>query len=949
MWLGVLGPLCVKDAGRVISIPAAKQRVLLAALLLHANRVMSFDDLAETLWDGEPTPGAHVTVRNYVRRLRQALGPAVGGRILTREPGYIIEVGDDELDLLRFSRLCREGGSAARAERWQRAADVLEEALALWRGNPLSDVPSQVLQRDEVPPLTQAHLQATEWRFEAALHLGRHAEIVTELQTASAKHPLREPFHAQLMLALYRCGRQADALAVYRAVRATLTDELGVEPGPELRQLHDRILRGSPSLDEPAPRLARSSEPASDRRAIRDPGAVVPRQLPGGTAHFAGRAAELAELTKLVDETELAAARVIAVIGGTPGIGKTALAVRWAHSAAERFPDGQLYVNLRGFDPAVAPLQTADAIRGFLDALAVPRQQIPVGADEQASLYRSLLAAKRMLIVLDNARDEQQVRPLLPGGSSCQVVVTTRNDLTGLVASHGARCLMLDVLSDTECFDLLTCHLGAERLAAEPDVAAQIIAHCARLPLALAITAARAATGPRWSLADLAGELRDSRSRLDALDLSDTAMSVRNVFGWSYRALSPDAARMFRMIGVNPGPDVSVTAAASLAHVSARRARALLRELTRACLLTEHVPGRFACHDLLRAYAAELSRSQESLADRQAAVHRLLDHYLHTAVDAVLWINTKRRLTVPGPALPGAICEVFTGEAEALAWLKAEHDDLLAAIGAAEEYGLDAYAWRLPSTLSSYFLYQGHWAPWLAVQRVGVAAAQRAGDRQAEATAWRLLSQAASSLGDHDEARQHLQRALAICREVGDHDGEAGAHHDMARICVLQRQFREAVEHARQSLELARLGSRASGVATALNAYGWCLAQVGDHDLALACCEEALGLHGELGNVADAAATLDSIGYIHHLTGDYGRAISYFRQALDDLIRVGDRLLQANTLNRLGDSYLAAGNRAAAQETWREALTLMETIQHPGIAAVRAKLDRADLDRAGSA
>jgi DNA-binding SARP family transcriptional activator len=466
MWLGLLGPLQLRDGKEELTVPAAKQRVVLAALLLHSGHAMSFDELAETIWDDDPGPGAHATIRNYVRRLRKVLGPALGARIITRDPGYLIEVSEDELDLLRFARLCRNGGAAVRAGHWQPASRILDDALELWRGTPLVDIPSGRLQRDEVPPLTQARLQALEWRFEADLRLGRHAEAVTALEAVCAKNPLRERFGVLLMLALYRCGRQADALAVYLTVRNALAGDLGVEPGPELRGTHERILRADPSLmDEQdhyenhhfqGERFARAESgsttsvagPAHQRAAV----PTIPRQLPPRPAHFAGRQTELTELDKLLDHLgSEPGAQVIAVIGGTAGIGKSALAMHWAHRVTDLFPDGQLHIDLHGFDPAQPPVEWPDAIRGFLDALAVPASRVPAGADARASLYRSLLAGKRMLVVLDNARDEQQVRPLIPGEPGCRVVVTSRNELAGLVVSHGATTITLDVLPDGGC------------------------------------------------------------------------------------------------------------------------------------------------------------------------------------------------------------------------------------------------------------------------------------------------------------------------------------------------------------------------------------------------------------------------------------------------------------------------------------------------------------------
>jgi DNA-binding SARP family transcriptional activator len=435
MWLGVLGPLSVRGDEAEVTVSAARQRTLLAALLVRANHPVSFGELTEVLWDGAPPAGAHSTVRSYVMRLRQALGAEIGQRLVTRDPGYVIEVAEDELDLLQFDGLVRRGAVAARGGAWPEAAQALTEALRLWRGAPLADIASQVLHRGVVPRLEQLRLEAALWRNEAALNLGQHGDLVPELQALVAQHPLQERFHAQLMLALYRSGRAAEALAAYHEARRILADELGVEPGPELQDVFERMLRGDPALI--------AVERAADR--------VVPRQLPAAAPYLAGRQAELEALTGLLDQAAgPAPAAAISAVGGTAGIGKTALAVHWARQVAGRFPDGQLYVNLRGFDPSGEQLTPEAAIRDFLAALGVEPRQVPVSATAQAALYRSLLASRRMLVVLDNARDAAQVRPLLPGSPSCFTLVTSRGQLAGLAAVEGARLLALDVLPDED-------------------------------------------------------------------------------------------------------------------------------------------------------------------------------------------------------------------------------------------------------------------------------------------------------------------------------------------------------------------------------------------------------------------------------------------------------------------------------------------------------------------
>ena len=741
-------------------VPAPKQRVILATLALRAGQVASYDELAEIVWDGAPPAGARVAIRNYVKRLRQILGLEAGRRIVTRDPGYALEAEPDEVDALRFTALCSKGGEAIRHDNdtppgsGPGAWELLGEAIGLWRGNPLVDVPSNVLLTAEVPRLDALRMQAQEWRMDAGLARGLHAELVGELTQLAQDHPWRERFHAQLMLALYRCGRQAEALAAYQRTRRMLVDELGVEPGRELRDLQAGILDADPGLGAPGPALARflpappAPEPGKSGRgtgagppgepgqaggrapatlpgqapageapgrpvaggAVSGGGAaartrttrvaadrgnppgrvsqgatakagpaaagagpsrpgragaapagqdtVVPRQLPAGVAHFAGRTAQLAELQAWRHEAASAggAAKVL-VIGGTAGAGKTALAVHWAHHSAEEFPDGQLYVNLRGFDPSGTPVAPGDALRWFLGAFGVSEEQIPDSVDAQAALYRSVLAGKQVLVILDNARDAAQVRPLLPGSQTCLAVVTSRARLPGLAATEGARLVQLDVLTADEAHELLASRLG-ERARAEADAAQQLTEACSRLPLALSIVAARVAARPYLPLADLARELADAQGRLEALDAGDPVASIRAVFSWSCEQLSAPAARMFRLLGLHGGPDVTVAAAASLAGVNRGEAAAAVAELADTHLIAEHAPGRYAVHDLLRAYAAYLARTTDSEADRREAVHRVLDHYLHTASAGSQVLNPVRPHITPGTAAargrPGA-------------------------------------------------------------------------------------------------------------------------------------------------------------------------------------------------------------------------------------------------------------------------------------------------------
>ncbi|HTT53714.1 MAG TPA: BTAD domain-containing putative transcriptional regulator [Streptosporangiaceae bacterium] len=943
MEFGLLGPLVVRDGTRLVSVSAPQQRILLAALLLNAGRVVSVDALAEVLWEDGPPAGARGALHSAVQRLRVALGPSGADLIETQPPGYLITVGDGELDVLVFSMLVARGHAAAEAGRWAQAAGLLREALGLWRGEPLADVPSELLRDREMPPLEDQRLQALAARIDADLLLGRHGEVVAELRQLVAAYPLQEQFHAQLMLSLYRSGRQADALAAYQDVRGVLADELGIDPGPDVTQLHQRILAADREL-----LLAGGGEPPGAEELslpapAREPGAVrsllVPRQLPAATRHFAGRAESLKVLAELAAETAGASpATVIVVIDGTAGIGKTTLALHFAHQAAAQFPDGQLYVNLRGFDPAAPPMSPAEAVRLLLDGLGVPSPRIPAGLDAQAGLYRSVLAGRRMLVLLDNARDVDQVRPLLPASPGCLAIVTSRSQLTSLVAAEGAFPLTLDVLPAADAHELLARRLGAARIAAEPAAADELIQLCAALPLALSIAAARSASHPGLSLAALTAELRDAGGRLDALDAGHAATNVRAVLSWSYQQLNAGAGRLFRLLGLHPGPDVSAAAAASLAGQPLPEARRELAELTRAHLLAEHVPGRFSSHDLLRAYAAELTRSRDTDAERRAATGRMLDHYLHTAAVAAQLLDPTRSPVTLAPADPGAAPEPVRDIPGALAWFHAERRVLMAAIDQAGQAGFDTQAWQLPWALSIFLETRGRWHDWVAIEQTALAAAQRLGDLPAQAGAHQRYGYASGRVGNFRAADIHLGHALDIHIKLGDLASQAYVHNALAITEQLQGRHGEALRHAEQALALYTAAGDRSGRALALNSVGWFHALGGDSQQALTYCQQALELSQELGHQEGVASVLDSLGYAHQQGGDYAQATGYFQRAADLYREIGGRWGLSETLDHLGDAQQAAGAVAAARAAWAEALAILDDLGHPDAAEIQAKL-----------
>jgi DNA-binding SARP family transcriptional activator len=679
----LLGPFEASVGGRLVTLTTGRPRTVLAVLAMSADQPVSVDRLAAALWSDDQPCNTRRAVQTYVARLRTVLGAATIDRTAN---GYVLRTDPDRVDTLRFLRLL-EAAEQATDTTTERAR--LDEALALWRGTPFDGLHSDWLAHTHAPRLVEPYLVAVERRIDLDLAGGLHLSLIGRLRELTSRYPLREPLWVRLLAALDGCGRPAEALEQYERIRVRLAEELGTEPGPALRQIYSDLLAGAPVTVTTAPGTAAR--------------AATPRQLPAPVHGFAGRVAALQALDGLLSDREPDAASAdVCVITGTAGVGKTTLAVQWAHRVAGRFPDGQLYVNLRGYHPYDHAMTPADAVCGFLDALGVPPNRRPSSLDAQTALYRSLLADKHILVLLDNARDAEQVRHLLPGSPGCAAVITSRDQLTGLVAAVAASQVTLNLLSADEARELLAARLGADRVNAEPESTDEIAARCARLPLALATAAAYAAGREHAPLSTLAADLRGSRSGLDTFSTGDPATDVRAVFSWSYRTLSPRAARLFRALGMHPGPGISTSAAASLAALPLARVRPVLAELCRAHLLTANPDGRYACHDLLRAYAGELAASEDSGADRHAALRRLLDHLVHTGHAAAALLNPHRKRLAVGPPLEGVTVDDLDRHDQAVAWFIAEREVLPAAVNAATVEGFDIHACRLAWTIAEF-------------------------------------------------------------------------------------------------------------------------------------------------------------------------------------------------------------------------------------------------------
>jgi DNA-binding SARP family transcriptional activator len=636
----VLGPIRAWRDGAEIDLGSPQQRAVLAAMLLRAGAFISAEELIDVLWPEDPPKTAGGTMRTYVYRLRRILGD---GKLLRAGGGYVLPMRGDDLDASRFRQLADRAGQARAEGDLGAAASQLNEALALWKGVPLAGITGRFAETQRVL-LEEMRLTAAEDWAGDNLALGRHAEVIPAMASMAGDHPYRERLRELHMLALYRAGRQAEALAVFNEVRQLLATELAIDPGPRLQDLHLRVLNADPALmDVPTaepPTRTGSPEPGTSAQEQEDAGddsaasaaggpaaapVVPPAQLPHDLPNFAGRRAEVEFI--LAGESEPAG---VTVITGMAGVGKTTLAVHAAHLMADRFPDGQLYIDLRGFDRFGVALRQEEAVRQLLTGLGVPAERIPAGAEAQVGLYRSVLAGRQVLIVLDNARSAEQVRPLLPGGSQCGVLVTSRDQMRSLIATEGARLIGLTPFSPLDAREALALRLGADRVDADTEGAERLIELCAGLPLALSVVAARAAVYADYPLSSLATELSESGSRLSALADPDSAVDARASLSLSYQVLSPSAARLLRLSTLHPGPEVSKETMASLAGISTPEAAAGLEELERGHLMTRPEPGYYASHDLVRAYAAELADADPAT-ELPPARMRVLGHHRQSA------------------------------------------------------------------------------------------------------------------------------------------------------------------------------------------------------------------------------------------------------------------------------------------------------------------------------
>ena len=899
----LLGPVEVRHGGEVLALGGPRQRAVLAVLALRANEVVTVRTLVEAVWETAPA-SADTNIRTYVAALRRLLREG-GERLVTRPAGYLFAAAPAEVDVLAFEELARRGDRALAERDFVVAVEFFEGALALWRGEPLEDLHLGPAPMMDIVRLRERRLAVAERHARALMGAGRHADAVAEVRPLLTRHPFRDGLWEALISALFQAGHHGEALDVYERMRTVLAEELGSDPSPALRRLHQQILTADPVVSGP------------QSTGVPDP---IPRQLPAPPPSFTGRTAELATLTGVLDKAAAGGTVVISALAGAGGIGKTWLALHWAQQHLDRFPDGQLFIDLRGFAPDADPLAPAAALKAFLQGLGVAPGLLPADADALVGLYRSHVADKRMLIVLDNAHDLEQVAPLLPGSPTCAVLVTSRDRLTGLVTAHGAHLLPVDVLPESEARELLARRLGAERLAAEPEAVDDLLARCGGYPLALAIIAGRAAAHPGFPLRALADELCDGSARLAALDEGDPTADLSSVLSWSYTDLPAAEADMFALLGSAPGTELSVPAVASLDAVPAARARTVLRALERASLVQQSVPGRWRMHDLVHLYAGERADQDLSPHTREAALDRLLGFYLHTAENAERLINSDAQPLRLGAPEPDVEPLAFDDEGSALAWFDTEHTNLLTALRLAVARGRHRAVWQFALALDAHHVRRGHLHDDLAAWQAALNAADHLDDPESRALAHRHLGLAHADLARHDEALEHFRKALALAEQADDLAGQARTHHTLAWAWGRRGEYRPAREHATRALHMFQALGNHVRAARTLNQVGWYSTRLGEHTEARGACETALEAHRRHHDREGEAHTLDSLGHIAHHTGRLPEALEYYRQALALYRDLGHTYSEADTLDRLGHTHLTAGRAVSARVTWQRAL-----------------------------
>ncbi|WP_332881059.1 BTAD domain-containing putative transcriptional regulator [Streptomyces sp. NBC_00564] len=954
---GVLGPVRARRGEVQLSTGSPQQRALLAALLLRDGRTATASELIDALWGDEPPAQALATVRTYASRLKKTLGPEI---LVGEAGGYAIRLSGSggTLDLAQAQELAADAEKARSAGDLCHAREVLRRALSLWDGEPLASVPGPFADTQRAR-LDELRLQLLESRLDMDLEQGCHAEAVSELTALAAAHPLRERLRELLMLALYRSGRQAEALAVYADTRRLLAEELGVDPRPGLQELQQRILLVDPGLAQPSAPVA---EPAA--------ALVCPAQLPATVPDFTGRAAFVSELSEVLASAE---GRMMAVsaLAGIGGVGKTTLAVHVAHQARAVFPDGQLYVDLQGAGTRAAEPETV--LGSFLRALGTADSAIPDSLEERSALYRAVLDGRRVLVLLDNAKDAAQVRPLLPGTEGCAALVTSRARMVDLAGAH---LVDLDVMSPSEALPLFTKIVGEERVASEREAALDVVAACGFLPLAIRIAASRLAARRTWTVSILAAKLRDERRRLDELQAGDLA--VKATYELGYGALEPAQARAFRLLGLADGPDISLAAAAALLDRPVDQTEDLLESLVDTSLVESAAPGRYRYHDLVRLYARACAERDEPPSERPAATSRLLDFYLATAAAVYAIERPGDRLV---DDLESTVCPGlrFDGESAALDWLYSEASCLLACVrqnagmdrlrraidllwaakdlsesgaishqyetttramcDAANAFSDGRAEGRARTILADVLLDSGHIE--LAEEQAELAAELAGSAHDDTAISWVANSRGLTRLrqGRHADAKAFFDQAINGFRMLGNRPFEATSLGNLAQAHLGLGDTGNAVEIAQRSLAVHAEFGQTVRLANGHYVVGIALTQAGEYPEALSQFSEALAIFSNHRQRLWEGTTHFRIAEAHLAARRPAQAAAHAEQALA-LRCIGGDPMRGNVLTLLGHALAALGQTDRAKACWHEALSLFEQTGSTGAAELRAFIER---------
>ncbi len=912
---GVLGPVLVESQGHAVRIASPKGRVLLAALILADGAPVPADRLLDVVYDDRLPAKPLNALHQLVARLRNVLGiEGLGEHIVTSGGGYRLAVPSRETDVGRLARARRQANTAAKRGDLESEMAALEEALGLWRGEPLADVDSELLRQEHLPFLAEVQVQLGERRIGVALALHREADVIEDLVKVTGEQPLRETPWAQLMMALEAVGRRADAIDAFHRARTHLRAELGVEPGELLQRTHLRVLE-------------------NERVHMLEAAPLVPRQLPAEPLGFAGRQAEITTVMAAFENAS-GDRPVLISFTGMAGVGKTSLAIHTARRLAPAFPDGQLWVNLRGASRANSETPQ-NALPSLIRALGHPGVAVPQLPDEQASLFRSMLDGRRVLIVFDDARNAEQVRPLLPATPGSAAIITSRWCLDGLLVTDGVLHVPVRPLNDSDAREMLRRRIGRARVDSESEAATRLLHRTGRLPLALAVVAARAAAQPDAPLGVVDGQLSVAGSRLDAFSGTDERSNLRVVFSWSYASVSEAASRVFRLLGLHPTPDLTWEAAISLTGHDPHQLRPLMEELQDANLLNTWATGRFVLHDLLHAFAAELAAEQLDAREQAGAVRRTLDHYSHTAHAAAELVDPLRDRAPLNPAADGVVVCKFDGEVAAMAWLARDRKALLACPEVALARGLATHAWENAWGVADLLVHSAAWDDLETLLEIVLIAAERDAADHAAARAHQLLGRAHGHLDHPHRAAEHLKKALTAGRAAGDTVVQARALAGLATLAEDRGDWPASLLHDRLALAIAQRDGHRGFEAEALNHVGWDLAQLGRHGEAVDFCGRALTIAQELGHRRVEAAALDSLGFLERRQGRHAAALKRYKDALRIRRDLDHKVGVGRTQIAIGDTLADQGSIHDAAAHWQAGIDILDRYS-----PVRAKIER---------